>query len=556
MLFNEMARIFRRVSFSPKFRRPAIVAILAALVLAAAGNVTGDSSRTDHDASVKAIEWPKPGSAPETVVIARGTSKVFRFDRAIERAAISDPAVCDITTIGGKDILINAKEAGVVNLIVWDAEDNIATYPLESTLNVDKLKSLLLQIDPESDLTVVPFNESVAVYGTAETSLKLQQIGDASKQFNKNALNFAKLRESKQVQLEVRFAEIDRKANKDFKFDLEAISGFQAFRSLTGQTGASGVDYDNTSFTPQRGSATYTPLGLPAETFVNGFASYISDSTWIGSYIKYLEQKNILKITARPNLLAKDGEKASFIVGGEFPIPIATQENIDVEYKEFGTKLAFTPVMLDGELIRLTVDAEVSELDFTNTVSFGGFTLPSILKRNQQTVAEMHDGESMVIGGLVTQKINKIHRKMPILGDIPLVNNLFNATEFSRTDIEIIVVITPHIVRPFNMGEPKGNYDPVEVKQATRLHTSPYPDVQADAIKKMVAAGETYQEFERQQNELEMLLDRRAQIGSEPTPMSAAKAPSAAPKAKPASASAPEPAPAPKSAPATNFSHN
>ncbi|OIO37890.1 MAG: hypothetical protein AUJ72_03730 [Candidatus Omnitrophica bacterium CG1_02_46_14] len=448
------------------------------------------------DATVKSMKWPDyEGAQTSTINILKNTSQVLRFDRPIVRVAVSNMAICDVTMVGEKDILMFAKSAGNANLLVWDANDFISTYYLESTLDINKLHGMLQDIDPNANLKIVPFNDTAAVYGTTETSLKLKQIQEASKAFDKNVISYVRLRESKQVLLEVRFAEVNRKANKDFHLDVQAITRWMAISSFTGQTGASlgGAD----SFTPLDGANTYTalPPATGTETIGNVISTYVNKRFRLSEYLKYLEQKNILKLIARPNLVAKDGEEASFVVGGEFPVPTVSTNGVQINYKEFGTKLKFTPEILDGEVIRLKTESEVSELDFSSTVTSGGTTVPSILKRNSQTVSELHDNDSLVIGGLITQKINRVIRKVPLVGDIPVLNMFFKSNEFSRTDVELLIVITPHIVRPFQTDEKKEFYDPQEVMSATRPFLSTYKDAQGDAINHLMSQQEVYRDF-------------------------------------------------------------
>ena len=451
--------------------------------------------------AIRSVAWPAyQGMRTEPIVIVRSTAQVLRFDRAIARTAISNPNICDMTTIGGQDILLNAKEAGLANLIVWDSAGNIASYELESTLDLEKVQEMFQDIDPSADLNIVPFNNTVAVYGTTETSLKKKQIEEAAKAFDKSAVTFTRLKDSKQILLEVRFAEINRKNSKDFKLDVEALGRHFAARSLTGKTGSAAASTSSATnisrFAPAGSPITFQPLNLPSEDHANAFGGYFNDSMLADGFLKWLEEQNVLKIIARPNLVVKDGEEGNFLVGGEFPVPLSTQDRITIEYKEFGTKLKFMPEVLEGSQIKLQVETEVSELDFSNTVSFGGIVVPSIIKRAHKTVAELKDNQSLVIAGLLTQKINKVKRRVPFFSYIPVIGRtLFQSDEFSRTDVELLVVITPHLVKPFDLGEQKVLYDPKNVANAVRAYEPPYPDEQGDAINQMITQNEAFRKF-------------------------------------------------------------
>jgi pilus assembly protein CpaC len=466
----------------------------ACAVFTLAWQGTGRAVEARDVSTVRTVAWTT-AQGGEPIAIIQNSSQVLRFDRNIVRAAISNPDICDITTIGERDVLVNAKKTGVVNLLLWDDRNEIASYSLESTLNLERLSRVLRAIDEGSELQIVPFNDTAAVYGTVETSLKLKQVDATVKAFDKNALSFVRLKESKQILLEVRFAEVNRKANSEFKFDLEAIGKEFAFRGLTGQTGAS-IPLSDSRYTPAGSPVTYNQIGLPNENMANLYGAYVSNKLLVSNFLKFLEQKNVLKIIARPNLVAKDGEEASFIVGGEFPVPVATRDGIEINYKEFGTKLKFIPEALDKGMIRLNLETEVSELDFSTTLVVNGSTVPSLIKRNQKTIAELADNQSLVIGGLITQKINKVNRKVPGLGDIPIAGKLFNSDTVSRTDVELLIVITPNIVRPIELGESKRFYDGTEVSEAIRPFTPPYADQHADTIDNLLMQEETRRNFD------------------------------------------------------------
>ncbi len=477
-----------------------VVLALMIFFMAKGARAQGEVNKGPLQPYVRTMQWPAfEGAQTTPIVITKSTSQVLRFDRAITRTAISNPAVCDITPIGGQDVLLNSKDAGTANLIVWDNANNIASYSLDSTPNLDKLNSLFLNVDPDAALKVVPFNGTVAVYGTVETSLKLKQIEQAAKAFDKDAISFARLRESKEILLEVRFAEVSRKNNKDFKFDYEALGQKYHILGFNGQTGIQQQTAlpagATTAYTPKGAATVFPILQTPVGSVANLYGSYADGSFLLQNYLKFLEQENILKIIARPNLVAKDGEEAQFLVGGEFPVPIVTNNNINIDYKQFGTKLKFTPDVLDNQVIRLKVETEVSELDFSNTVVLSGITIPSIIKRNHQTIAELQDNQTFVIGGLITQKINRVHNKVPLLGDIPLIGLAFNGDSYTRTDVELIVVITPHIVKPLNLNETKAFYDPKSVTSAVGAYSAPYADSQGDTIKQMITQDEVLKDI-------------------------------------------------------------
>lgn len=455
---------------------------------------------------VRQMTWPEKDNVKgAAVAIITGTSQVLRFDRPITRTAISNAEVCDIVPLGRDEILVYSKRAGRMNLILWDEDDKVASYDIEATADTEKLEYLLKSVDAKSELKIVPFQQTVAIYGSTSTKQDMDRIEKVSKAFDPLSLNFVDIKNAKQVLLEVRFAEVNRRDNESFKLDAEILTRFFNMRYMTGQTGMSGstgVDIDGQY---PRG-ATFTRDGFNVKSsnsilqaMGNFAATYTSESAWVTPVLNWLETKNLAKIIARPNLLAKDGEEASFLVGGQFGYPVSSATGaVSVNYQDYGTKLTFTPEILKDELIRIKVNTEVSELDYANTVSIGSTTIPSVLKREQKTIAELRDNQTLVIGGMLTQRVNRINMKVPLLGDMPILKGLFASESFTRTDVELIVIITPHIVEPFQMAEAKQFYNAEEVGTAVRIIEPPYSDPQGDAVHSMMVQDEKKAYFDDQ----------------------------------------------------------
>ncbi len=481
--------------------------------------------------------WPEENADIQTIKITKDRTSVLRFDREIVRAATSNEKICNITNAGKTDIIVNAVEAGIINLIVWDKDNHVATYSLESELDLQKYYAMLKQIDPNGEFKIVPFKQSFAVYGTTGTREMLKKITEACAGFltesasNSSttvqgssggekkavALCFVTVRSAKQIMLEVQFAEVDRDRNKNFRFDFTGLTRFWGFGSYTGATGNSALESD-TSYTPRGSVATFEalPPSLGNETAANLVFPYYSASIYLANYFKWLEEQNIIKILARPNLLAMDGEQAKFQVGGEFPIPITSGSSgtTTIEYKEYGNLLTFTPEVLDSGLIRLKVEAELSELDSTTSVTSGGVSVPGLLKRKETTVCELNDGETFVIAGIITQKLTSNNGKIPYLGDVPVLGKPFTRSYVERSDVELVVVITPRIVEPFKMESVKKYYDPKEVKEAVRIYAPPYPDAMGAAMDRLLAGNENYRDQELEKAELK----RSAKEASRPKP--------------------------------------
>ena len=447
---------------------------------------------------VRYMSWPiNEGEKAEEVTIIQSTSQILRFDRPLTRIAVSDTSICDITTIGSQEVLVYCTKPGRINLMAWDARYQIAIYDIQSVVDIKKLQEMLMTIDPEAQLKIVPYGDSVSVYGSASTSEKVKKMEEAAKAFNIKAVSSIKVLHPKQILLEVRFAEIDRRASETFGLDSETISRFINTRSFAGEahSGASETDASRV-FTPKGSVRSVLPLVAPDPDSANEFFNYTSSRFNVSGYLKWLETKNILKLTAHPNLMALDGEQANFVVGGESPYITATQNAVNISFKEFGTKLGFIPTVLDDQKIRLKMNVEVSELDFSTTVTLQGTTVPTVVKNTHQTVAELGDNETLVVGGLVNQRINQVEKKVPILGNIPFISSLFRRKEYSRKDIELLIVVTPHIVVPFQNPVKKDLYPAGEVLDATAVSVPAYPDLQADQMNRLLVQSERYHDFD------------------------------------------------------------
>jgi pilus assembly protein CpaC len=422
----------------------------------------------------------------ETLYIVTGTSQVFRFDRPVARISISRPEICDALPLGTQEILMHAQGVGKMNLIVWDTQYNTTSYNLISIIDIYQLREILMGIDPKAELKILPYNDSVAIFGTTTNAQTLAQINAAASKIQGGIQSFVEIKNPKQILLEVRLAEVDRTASEYYGVDnlsLLVKNGKNASFGLGEAFSAIGDPTRDPNF------------GL---TFATNTQEYNVNLQW-------LIDKGIAKIVARPNLLAKDGQEASFFVGGEFPIPTYTQNDgdvyISVTYKDYGTKLTFTPRVINNDVINLQITTELSEIDEAHTVTISDnlSAVPGTLNRTHKTVAELKDNEMLVIGGMVTQRIGETHTKIPILGDIPVIEKFFKGTTYRRTDLDLLVIIVPHLITPTPLASNSKDYITPESGKKINKHmgvfTGPFDDPQGDAIREVVTQNEKLQNF-------------------------------------------------------------
>ena len=379
----------------------------------------------------------------ERVVLTAGRSTVVPTNFNITRIAITDPTIADATAVEPREILIDGKKAGTVSLIVWSATDR-KQYDVVVEPAITVLQQHLQALFPGEDITVSISDEAIILSGTVSSTNVMLRVGEiataaASKAKIINMLQVPGGSESQQVMLQVRFAEVNRRALTELGVSLFANRSNFAARSTTQQFAA--PDFDDESDT-----------GLVFSDFLNLF--FFSYEQGIGGVLRALEQKGGFQSLAEPNLIAYNGQEASFLAGGEFPVPLVqgATGTVTVMFKEFGIRLTFTPTIA-GDVIRLKVRPEVSALDFANGITLSGFRIPALTSRWAQTDVELRDGQSFAIAGLLDNISQDDTAAIPFLSKLPIIGALFKSKAERREETELMVLITPRLVRALNPDE-------------------------------------------------------------------------------------------------------
>ncbi len=348
------------------------------------------------------------------------------------------------------------------------------------------MASLLKEIMPgEEDVSVHQVDDTIILSGTAKYPLSSQKAEQAAAAGAEHVVNLIDVPDRKQVMLEVRFAEVKRSIANSFGIDY-----FVQNTQLThGRFMGNGLSPQLPS-TPQY--SRLDPADFSLSESLDQFLELRGSKMDVGVALKALQEKGLIRILAEPNLVAMSGEEASFLAGGEFPIPVVQSGGtgggsaVTIEFKEFGIRLSFKPDVQSNDTIRLHVEPEVSLLDFaTAAVSLGGFEVPGLVTRRANTNVQLKDGESLVIGGLLSQMDTQSGNKVPFLGNVPVIGQLFSSKDFQNEETELIVLVTPHIVNPtdLDMPEPYPNMKKVGNAVENHLTTPPYPDERGDAIR-------------------------------------------------------------------------
>ena len=378
------------------------------------------------------------------VSLTAGRSTVLATDFDVTRIAVTNPAIADAVVVKPREILIDGKAPGTISLIVWGG-DQRTQYDLVVEPPISALEQQLHQLFPGEAITVNLNADSIVLSGKASSTAVMLRAAEVARAAapKANVLNMLQVpgaNDAQQVMLQVRFAEVNRRALTELGSSF--FTGIQGYKDWVGR--ATTQQFPAPDFEADK--------GLVFSDFLNLFL--FNNKYNAGTVIKALQQKGYFQSLAEPNLIAHNGQEASFLAGGEFPVPIVqgATGTVSVLFKEFGVRLNVTPTIA-GDLIRLHVRPEVSSLDFNNGVVLEGFRIPALTTRRAETEVELRDGQSFAIAGLMDNEAQTDTAALPILSQIPIVGNLFKSKAERKERTELLVLVTPRLVRPLNPDE-------------------------------------------------------------------------------------------------------
>lgn len=404
-----------------------------------------------------------PSAAPvqdstNEVAVAVGKTLLIDCAQPIARVAVGLGEIAEASAVSPTEIIINGKAPGETSLIIWDRKGgrqffNVTVRP-SSAVTTDNLSAIRRELAlelPGDTLKVTAENSMVFLRGTVKDlngSARAVQIASTGGKVV-NLLNVNVPQADPQILLKVRFASVDRSREKQL--------GINVFSSGLGNTIA-GVTTGQYSPPTVTLPTPTTPAAPSISNGLNLFAFFPGLN--LGATIQALETKGVVEVLAEPNVMAVNGKEASFLAGGEYPYPVAQAGSgggaaaITIMFKEYGIRLNFIPTITPRGTIRLQVAPEVSALDFTNAVEISGFEVPAITSRKVKTEVELNDGQSFVVGGLLDNNETETFQKIPFLGDIPILGKFFQSMTRTKTNTELIVIVTPEIVSPIDAGSP------------------------------------------------------------------------------------------------------
>ncbi len=383
-----------------------------------------------------------PGvQTPNAMAVSINKSQVLRVNQTIRKITVGNPAIADVAALSDRSFYVLGKSLGTTNVAIYGQNGALlAVTDIIVGIDVQGVKAALNDVMPQEKIDVLSVNDSVALNGAVSSPAKANQAVAIAQHFlpeKISVINNLGVRGNQQVMLQVKIAEVSRSVSKSLGLTPKVSIG--APGSTSGFTGS-------------------TTSTTAMSAFATAVASAASGNFALNMKIDALEEKGLVKILAEPNLVAMSGDTANFLAGGEFPVPTNEVTNagvptITVEFKPFGVSLAFTPTVIDDDLINLVVAPEVSQIDKqTAPVILNGFLIPGISTRRARTTVELRDGQSFAIAGLLQSDFSDQIRQIPGFGDLPIIGALARDSQFQRNETELVIIITPKLVHPAPAG--------------------------------------------------------------------------------------------------------
>lgn len=376
-------------------------------------------------------------------------SLLINTTERLKRISVTDPSVAYATVITPTQILVHGKAPGEVSLLIWDELERSRSFDLRVDVDVSACAEEEHRVFPEERITVTPSRSAIVLSGHVSTEDVAKRAGLLADAYSKNVVNVLTFGPvgAQEVLLQVKFVEVDRSALANFGINLLSTGATNTIGTLTtGQFGGFGSQQLTTPTTGGQTTVTSETINNPLNLF------FFRPDINLGASIEALHSRNLLQILAEPNLIALNGKEASFLAGGQFPFPIvqpgAGFTTVTIAFKEFGVKLQFTPLIMPNGNIHLKVAPEVSALDFANSLTVNGTTIPALTTRKAETEFELQDGQSFVIAGLMDNRVTDIYNKFPGLGDIPILGNFFRSKSAQKSHSELMVLCTVRRISP------------------------------------------------------------------------------------------------------------
>jgi len=413
-----------------------------------------------------AAQATQQSEAPQVLHLLVGRSLIITSPTRIRRVSIADPNIAEVDVVTPFQVVVNGKAPGGVSLILWDEAGQSQSFEVSVDIDVLGLAQKIHEVFPSEPVQIETSGDMVMLSGKISSATVADKILEVVKNSVPKVTSLMEVPRAPQaeVALQVRFADVNRSAVQELGINLIRTFGSNMPMAVSTQQ-FSPPQLGTLTTTSTSGTTTTTSTSgqntFDLSNLLNIFI-YRPDIN-LGATIQALQQNNLLQILAEPNLLTQSGKEASFLAGGQFPYPVVqsvstgTSGAITIQFKDYGIRLSFTPTVTQDGLIHLKVAPEVSSLDYSNAVSIQGFTIPALQTDRVVSEMDLRDGQSFAIAGLLDNRVINQFEKIPGIGDIPILGKLFQSRTLNKSDNELLIVVTPHIVHPLSPSEiPQG----------------------------------------------------------------------------------------------------
>ena len=400
--------------------------------------------------------------APQVLHLLVGRSLVITSPNRIKRVSLADPAIAEAVVVSPTQVVVNGRTPGGVSLIIWDEAGQSQAFEVSVDIDVLGLSQKIHEVFPAEAVQIETSGSVVMLSGKISSAEVADKILEVVKNSTPKVTSLMQVPTPTvtQILLQVQFAEVNRVAIQQLGVNiLHNFGNNMPFSTSTQQFAPPGIG--TTQSVSSNGNTTTTTSGTNNFLLSNllNVAIFRQDID-LAVFIQALQENNLLEILAEPNLLTESGKEASFLAGGQFPYPVLQSVTagasgaITIQFKEFGVRLNFVPTVRADGSIHMKVEPEVSSLDFTNALTIQGFLIPALATNRVMSEMDLRDGQSFAIAGLIDNRVIEQYEKIPFIGDIPVLGKLFQSRNLNKSRNELLVVVTPHIVRPIAVGQP------------------------------------------------------------------------------------------------------
>jgi len=443
--------------------------------------------------SLTSLSYAAPGAVAPVAIrstpklsLTIGKSVILQSDVDVTRVSVAQPEIADFVLLSPRQVYVTGRAPGITNLTLWDKGDKIrSVYDLDVAPDISRLKKMIHDVLPgEPGIEIMASQDSIALAGTVRDADSLKKALTLAEVYApKKVVNLLSVGGVQQVMLEVRVAEMSKTLINRMGINLNAIGdGNFAYTLIGGLTSVAGTmfnvdsvqnvyQYITTKATSSDSSSSFESAPIPlayrefnqpankaTATLNQGTAVARWNTNWGGpgntsmtAVLDMLKENGLVKILAEPNLVCLNGQTADFLAGGQIPVPVPSGlGTTSIEWKDFGVGLKFTPTIVAGDRINLQVHPEVSDLDYAHAIQLQGSTIPAINTRRTSTTIELKNGQTFAVAGMLKEESRTTLDKYPLVGDIPVLGNLFKSSQFQKDQSELVILITAHLVKPLD----------------------------------------------------------------------------------------------------------